>query len=49
MKIKTSCNRFYGDVYMGYRTSENECFCIFLCDCISRDHEVVAICEHLSA
>ena len=29
MKIKTSCNGFYGDVYMGYRTSENECLNIF--------------------
>ena len=29
MKIQTSCNGFYGDVYKGYRTSHNECLCIF--------------------
>ncbi len=25
MKIETSCNGLYGDVYMGFRTSQNEC------------------------
>ena len=30
MKIEPSCNGFYGDVYKGYRTSWNECLCIFL-------------------
>ena len=29
LKIETSCNVFFLDVYMGYRTSQNECLCIF--------------------